>query len=192
MGRPPFFLGCKQILSRPLVLHNLWELWCAGFRHSAGLYARVILDGATCRLGDLGDVHDVLGVHGDDHVVPRRRGSAHGGRRVREQPWMTHATHQMTTLLSAHKDDSAILEPSALVVRCALVNKLYYTNLSCEWVSCLHVNRPKHCFLEILGSHGADLSTANIPTAASLSSKTYNIAPGPESVVFDEMLSMFV
>ena len=34
----------------------------------------------------------------------------------------------MTTLDLAHKDD-------ALVVRCALVNKLYCTNVSCEWVS---------------------------------------------------------
>ena len=32
------------------------ELLCAGFRDSAGLHARVILDGATCRQGDLGDV----------------------------------------------------------------------------------------------------------------------------------------
>ena len=31
---------------------------------------RVILDGAACRLGEHGDVHDVLGVLGDDHVVP--------------------------------------------------------------------------------------------------------------------------
>ena len=29
---------------RPL---HLWELWSAGFRHSAGIHARVILDGAT-------------------------------------------------------------------------------------------------------------------------------------------------
>ena len=42
--------------------HNLWELWCAGFRHSAGLHARVILDGATCRLRELGDVRNVLSV----------------------------------------------------------------------------------------------------------------------------------
>ena len=34
--------------------HNLWELLWAGFRHSAGLHARVILDGATCRLRELG------------------------------------------------------------------------------------------------------------------------------------------
>ena len=41
-----------------------------GFRHSAGFHARVIHDGAACRLGELGDVHDVLGVLGVDHVVP--------------------------------------------------------------------------------------------------------------------------
>ena len=41
-----------------------------GFRHSAGFHARVILDGAACRLGELGDVRDVLGVLGDARVVP--------------------------------------------------------------------------------------------------------------------------
>ena len=40
----------------------------------------------------------------------------------------------MTTLLLAHKDDNAILEPSALCARSALVNKLYCTDVSCEWV----------------------------------------------------------
>ena len=44
--------------------HKLWELWCAGFRHSASLHARVILDDATCRLRELGDVRDVLSVLG--------------------------------------------------------------------------------------------------------------------------------
>ena len=44
----------------------------------------------------------------------------------------------MTTLVLAHKDDNAILEASALCVRSALVNKLYYTDVCCEWVSCLH------------------------------------------------------
>ena len=44
----------------------------------------------------------------------------------------------MITLILAHRDDDAILEPSALAVRSALVNKLYNTNVSCEWVSCLH------------------------------------------------------
>ena len=56
--------------SRALWAHNLWELSCAGFRHSAGFHARVILDGAACRLGELGDVHDELGVLGYDRVVP--------------------------------------------------------------------------------------------------------------------------
>ena len=55
--------------SQALWAHNLWELSCAGFRHSAGFHARVILEGAACRLGEHGDVHDVLGVLGDDHVV---------------------------------------------------------------------------------------------------------------------------
>ena len=54
---------------------------------------------------------------------------------MREQPWMRHVTHQMTRLFS-DTDDNANLEPSASVVRCALVNNLYYTNVSCEWVSC--------------------------------------------------------
>ena len=43
---------------------------CAGFRHSAGFHARVTLDGAACRLGVLGEGDDVLGVLGDDRVVP--------------------------------------------------------------------------------------------------------------------------
>ena len=30
----------------------------------------MVLDGAPCRLGDLGEVDDVLGVLGVDHVVP--------------------------------------------------------------------------------------------------------------------------
>ena len=49
---------------------SLWALWCAGFRHSAGLHARVILDGGVCRLRELGDVRNVLGVLGDALVVP--------------------------------------------------------------------------------------------------------------------------
>ena len=46
----------------------LWELSCAGFRHSAGFHARVVLDGGACRLGEPGEVHDVLVVLGDDRV----------------------------------------------------------------------------------------------------------------------------
>ena len=30
----------------------------------------MILDGAACRLGEHGDVHDVLRVLGDDHIEP--------------------------------------------------------------------------------------------------------------------------
>ena len=56
--------------SQFLWAHNLWELSCAGFRHSAGFHARVILDDAACRLGEPGEVHDVLVVLGDDRVVP--------------------------------------------------------------------------------------------------------------------------
>ena len=37
----------------------MWRMFCAGFRHSAGFHARVVLDGAACRLGDPGDVDDV-------------------------------------------------------------------------------------------------------------------------------------
>ena len=55
--------------SQALWAHNLWELSCAGFRHSAGFHARVILDGAACRLGELGDVRDFLDVLGVDHFV---------------------------------------------------------------------------------------------------------------------------
>ena len=47
----------------------MWRMSCAGFRHSAGFHATVILDGAACRLGDLGEVHDFLGVLGVDRVV---------------------------------------------------------------------------------------------------------------------------
>ena len=48
--------------SQVLWAQNLWELLCAGFRNSAGLHARVILDGTACRLRQLGDVRHVLGV----------------------------------------------------------------------------------------------------------------------------------
>ena len=44
-------------------------MFCAGFRHSASFHARVVLDGAACRLGGLGEVDDVLGVLGVDRVV---------------------------------------------------------------------------------------------------------------------------
>ena len=56
--------------SQALWVHNMWKLSSAGFRHSACFHARVILDVAARRLGEHGDVHDVLGVLGDDRVVP--------------------------------------------------------------------------------------------------------------------------
>ena len=46
------------------------RILCECFRHPAGFHARVILDGTASQLGELGDVRDVLGVLGDDHVVP--------------------------------------------------------------------------------------------------------------------------
>ena len=56
--------------SQVLWARNLWELWCAGFCHSAGLHVRVILDGVTCQLRELGDVCDVLGILRVALVVP--------------------------------------------------------------------------------------------------------------------------
>ena len=53
--------------------HNVsfvYELSCSGFRHSAGFHAKVNLDAAACRLGGLREVHDVLGVLGEQRVVP--------------------------------------------------------------------------------------------------------------------------
>ena len=50
--------------SQVLWAHKLWELLCAGFRHSAGLHARVVLDRATCQPRELADVRDVLSVLG--------------------------------------------------------------------------------------------------------------------------------
>ena len=48
----------------------LWRMLCAGFRHSSGFHTTVILGGAACRLRELGDVHNVLGVLGVGRVVP--------------------------------------------------------------------------------------------------------------------------
>ena len=49
----------------------------------------------------------------------------------------------MTDSFQAHKDDNAIIElcwplSQARDVRSALVNKLYCTDVYCEWMSCLH------------------------------------------------------
>ena len=54
-----------------VILQSLWRMgFCAGFRQCADLHAREVLDGAACRLGERGDVHDELGVLGVDRVVP--------------------------------------------------------------------------------------------------------------------------
>ena len=45
--------------SQVLWTHNLWELWCTVLQVFT---PRVILDGATCRLRELGDVRDLLSV----------------------------------------------------------------------------------------------------------------------------------
>ena len=44
-------------------------MFCAGFHHSAGFHARVVLDGAACRLGRLGEIDDVIGALGVDRIV---------------------------------------------------------------------------------------------------------------------------
>ena len=50
-------------------------------------------------------------------------------RTTMDETWVT----PDDTLVLERKDDNAILEPSALVVRYAPMNKLYNTNVSCEW-----------------------------------------------------------
>ena len=65
---------------------------------------------------------------------------------MREQPWMRHVTHQMTKLILVHKDASKsrlVLNLSqAKRIECAVraVIRLYCTDVSCEWVSCLHTS----------------------------------------------------
>ena len=34
-------------------------------------------------------------------------------------------------------------------MRCALVNKLYYTNVSCGWVCCLHISYGRDVFINV-------------------------------------------
>ena len=62
-------------------------------------------------------------------------------RKARERTTMDETCNTPDYMFSDTKDYHAILEPSASVVRCAPVNKLYYTDVSCKWVlstvSCL-------------------------------------------------------
>ena len=93
-------------------------LWSCRARVSAtlqGFHARVILDGAACRLGELGDAHDELGVLGRwpcctgcaacscvvvEGRVTGRRWWARSDREVREQQRVRHVRHQMIRLFS--------------------------------------------------------------------------------------------
>ena len=43
---------------------------CAGFRHSVGFHARVVLDSVAFRLGELGGADDVQSILGVNRVVP--------------------------------------------------------------------------------------------------------------------------
>ena len=92
---------------------------------------------------------------------------------MREQPWMRHVTHQMTKLILAHKDackSRLVLNLSqAKRIECAVraVIKLYCTNVSFEWVSCLHTpvdfleflpgNRNHHHLSDDVEYHGLQL-----------------------------------
>ena len=41
-------LECSSQSVPPKIVRHLWRMFCAGFRHSAGFHARVLLDGAAC------------------------------------------------------------------------------------------------------------------------------------------------
>ena len=52
-------------------MRNMWVCSCAGFRHSTGIHAGVVLlDSDAFRPGLLGEVDDALGVLRVDRVVP--------------------------------------------------------------------------------------------------------------------------
>ena len=67
-----YFQNNQQFLGRSQILLGSYPVGVVlrGFPQLCRPHARVILDGATRRLRELGDVHDVLGVLGDDRVVP--------------------------------------------------------------------------------------------------------------------------
>ena len=71
-----------------------------------------------------------------DGIGRRRRGSAQGGKLVREHPWMRHVTHQMTKLIWRAQRCLQItlglgrVKSSALSVRCALWSN-YTASLKC-------------------------------------------------------------
>ena len=126
------------VKSQVLWAHDLWELLRAGFRHSVGLHSRVIHGGATCRPGggvglEMCVMYWVFSLC--SRIDKWRRGSAHEGNRVREQPRMRHATYQMTRLFS---DTKMTCNFWAMRSNCSVrvVMKLCCTNVFCEWVFC--------------------------------------------------------
>ena len=132
-------------------LCKLWELLCAGFRHSAGLRARVILDGATCRLRECawctGCSRSCSGCTDGAACFSVIEGRANEEVEVLvvrskwdNQGWDMENTRWLDSF-QEHQDDNAILKPSAMCGRSVLVNKLYCTDVYCEWLTCLHTPR---------------------------------------------------
>ena len=110
--------------SQALWAHNLWRMFCAGFRHSAGFHDRVVL----------GEVDDaLLCVLGEDRVVPivvlvLVSWCTAGGRATKDET----CVDQMTDSFQAHKDDAAILGPSA----CGAFRACEETVLRCRCSVC--------------------------------------------------------
>ena len=77
-------------------LIGMWLCILRGFRHSASLHAEWFLMSQLVdrRSLEICGMYWVFSLCG--WIGRWRRGSAHGGKRVREQPWMRHVTHQMT------------------------------------------------------------------------------------------------
>ena len=130
-------IGCRST-----VWHKfLWELLCAVsatlqvFRPVWFLMSQLV-DWVSLEMCGMYWVFSLCG-----RIGRWRRGSAHGGRRVRDQPWVRHVTHQMTALILVHKDackSRMVLNLSqAKRIECAVraAIKLYCTDVSFEWVS---------------------------------------------------------
>ena len=114
------------VTAATLSVQSVWELLCAGFRQSAGLHARVILDGVTNRLSELGGVRDALSIlvvrqERWCRWVKKRKCSP---RKARERTTKdeTRDTPDDKTYFGAQRclQTTLGLEPSALSVRCAL------------------------------------------------------------------------
>ena len=92
---------------------------------------------------------------------------------MREQPWMKHVTHQMTELILGHKDACksrlVLYFSQAKRIECAVraVIKLYCTDVSCEWVSCLQIFSTLLRVSTTLASDG-DASNLNYTTPSTV------------------------